>query len=351
MNNNRYKKYYKFILKSVVLSAAFLLLFVIIGTAWIWLTTRQKEVEFNNGSIVLRGTLLSPRFADKTPGIVFVHGSGQTSRKSMMLYAWIFAAKGYSALAYDKRGVGKSDGGITEWRDFSFNDLANDAAAAYRFLQSETSSDPDHIGFFGASQGGWVVSLAASRVDPPAFVIMVSASVSTVAEDRIYGREAQVRYSGFGEDAVNQAVELIKLDHQVTRSAQWYDSLLTKWNSYRTQSWFNDVYQDDTPLPINDPHRKWERTILDYDPQPYLENIKAPVLWIFGDPALDRFSPVKLSISRIEKAKDAGMPYQIIQINNVGHTIEPQDGNKIKTLLQIRIPLIRKIFQWLENQQ
>jgi hypothetical protein len=62
-----------------------------------------------------------------------------------MLYAWIFASQGYAALAYDKRGVGQSEGGSNEWDEFSVGDLASDAAAGYRYLQSLIEVDPERV--------------------------------------------------------------------------------------------------------------------------------------------------------------------------------------------------------------
>ena len=168
----------------IVLSIFAILALLALGAGWVWLSTEQEEVASQSGDITIRGTLLSPRFGREAPGVVLVHGSGQTSRNSTMLYAWIFASQGYAALAYDKRGVGRSEGGSNEWDEFSVGDLASDAAAGYRYLQSLIEVDPERVGFFGASQGAWVVSLAANRVDPPAFLVMVSASVSTIAEDR-----------------------------------------------------------------------------------------------------------------------------------------------------------------------
>ncbi len=322
----------------------------ILWCGWQWLSIHQENIEFKSGNLVIRGTLLSPRFSKKAPGVVLVHGSGQTSRKTTMLYAWIFASQGYAALSFDKRGVGKSDGGENEWREFSLDDLATDAAAGYRFLESRKNIDSQCIGYFGLSQGGWVVSLAANQFKSPAFLIMVSASVSTIAEDRIYGREVQIRHAGFAEDDIKIAIELIKLDHQVTRTGKDFDKLLATFERYREAAWFRDVYPDLLPLPINDVHREWERKILDFDPRPYLKNIKSPVLWIFGDPELDRFSPVKLSISRLKEAQSFGMPYQIIQIDKVGHTLELESGNNVQTFVQIRLPLIYKIFNWLNVQ-
>jgi len=111
----------------------------------VWLSTEQEEVAFQSGDITIRGTLLSPRFGREAPGVVLVHGSGQTSRNSTMLYAWIFASQGYAALAYDKRGVGQSEGGSNEWDEFSVGDLASDAAAGYRYLQSLIEVDPERV--------------------------------------------------------------------------------------------------------------------------------------------------------------------------------------------------------------
>ena len=138
------------IVKRIGLSVFAILALFAVGASWVWLSTMQEEVAFESGNITIRGTLLSPRFGSGAPGVVLVHGSGQTSRKSTMLYAWIFASQRYAALAYDKRGVGKSEGGSNEWSEFSLDDLASDAAAGYRYLQSRKTVDPKRVGFFGA---------------------------------------------------------------------------------------------------------------------------------------------------------------------------------------------------------
>jgi pimeloyl-ACP methyl ester carboxylesterase len=318
--------------------------------SWKLLSISQENIEFKSGNLVIRGTLVSPRFSKSLPAVVLVHGSGPTSRKSTILYAWIFASQGYAALSYDKRGVGKSDGGENEWQEFILDDLAADAAEGYRFLQSRSNIDSEHIGFFGASQGGWVVSIAASHVESPAFLIMASVSFSTIAEDRLHGREAQTRHEGFGEDAINQAIELLKLDHQVTRTGKEYEKLMAAFGQYHDSAWLKSIYPNLQPLPVDDVHREWERKILDFDPQPYLKKIKAPVLWIFGDPELDRFSPVNLSISRVKQAQTSGMPYKIIQIDKVSHTLKIDGSSEFRSFVQIKIPLLWKLFHWLDEQ-
>jgi len=83
----------------IVLSIFAILALLALGAGWVWLSTEKEEVAFQSGDITIRGTLLSPRFGREAPGVVLVHGSGQTSRNSTMLYAWIFASLGYAALA------------------------------------------------------------------------------------------------------------------------------------------------------------------------------------------------------------------------------------------------------------
>ena len=81
------------------------------------------------------------------------------------------------------------------------------------------------LGFSREVRGGWVVSLAATKVEAPAFITMVSPSVSTVAEDRVFQRAASVRHK-FGNTAAAEASDLIQQDHLVTRTGTGYENYL-----------------------------------------------------------------------------------------------------------------------------
>jgi hypothetical protein len=52
----------------------------------------------------------------------------------------------------------------------------------------------------------------------------------------------------------------------------------------------------------------------------------------------------------VEQAKASGMPYDIIQIDNVGHTLELVGDRDMQTLVQVRVPLIWRMFRWLDAQ-
>jgi len=316
---------------------------------WQWSSVVEDEVEFRSGDLVLKGTLRSPKWVDSAPAFVMVHGSGPVTRRTMVVYAWLYALKGYATLAYDKRGTGASQGDPHEWREFSFDDLAADAVAAYKFLQQQPRIDRNRVGFFGGSQGGWVVSLAATQVESPAFITMVSASVSTVAEDRVFQRQTRVRYLASEETAVSEATELILADHVVTRTGSGFEHYAELWDTFKNRAWFDEVYRDEALESVDSSSRQWEKTVLDFDPQPLLRKIDSPVLWLFGDPTLDRSVPVLLSVDRLSDEKDHGACYRIIQINDVGHTLEPEGDIGLFERLKIRFSLVRDIYRWIDD--
>jgi pimeloyl-ACP methyl ester carboxylesterase len=77
----------------------------------------------------------------------------------------LFVAHGVAVLAYDKRGVGQS-GGVYPGdlaSEETINTLAGDAAAAARFVAAQAGIDRSRVGFYGLSQGGWIIPQAAVR--------------------------------------------------------------------------------------------------------------------------------------------------------------------------------------------
>ena len=117
-----------------------------------------EPVKFSSGDATLVGTLFLPSKHGKHPAIVLFHGSGPQERDSERA-EW-FAGWDIAALAYDKRGVGKSTG---DFQKIPFPDLVEDGLAGIAFLKARSDIDPKRIGVWGLSQGGWLGPLAASR--------------------------------------------------------------------------------------------------------------------------------------------------------------------------------------------
>jgi alpha-beta hydrolase superfamily lysophospholipase len=109
-----------------------------------------------------------PADSHSHPAVVLFHGSGAQER-DLFTARW-FAEQGIAALAFDKRGVGKSTG---NFRTVPFMELCDDGLAAIDYLKSRKEIDAKRIGVWGLSQGGWLGPLAASRSPEVSFVIAV----------------------------------------------------------------------------------------------------------------------------------------------------------------------------------
>lgn len=146
---------------------------------------QQQEVEYVNGDVKLTGTLMLPLTSERKPAVVFIHGSGVSDRNNFwyLHQADYLARHGFVVLLPDKRGCGKSEG---TWHTASFDDFAGDVVAAVDYLSQQDQVDTGQIGILGISQGGWIAPLAAQQSPKIRFVISVSGSIATPAE--------QVRY-------------------------------------------------------------------------------------------------------------------------------------------------------------
>lgn len=158
------------------------------------LAVRQFEVRFPNGKTTLAGTLTIPPGGGAHPGVVYVSGSGATLREEAHWLDSLFISRGIAVLAYDKRGVGQSGGvypgdlASTE----TIATLAGDAAAAARFLAAQAGIDRSRVGFYGLSQGGWIIPQAVVRSGGVAsWALIESGPTVTQGESDAYANFAE----------------------------------------------------------------------------------------------------------------------------------------------------------------
>lgn len=155
----------------------------------------QSEVRFTNGEVPLAGLLLEPVSPGSHPAVVFIHGSGVSDR-DMLWYlqmADYLARREIVVLLPDKRGCGKSGG---QWHTSSFQDYAEDALAAVKYLRQLPSVDPRGVGLIGMSQGGWVAPLAAAQSDEVAFIVSYSGSAAPLRDTVCHELSCDIRDSG-----------------------------------------------------------------------------------------------------------------------------------------------------------
>jgi dienelactone hydrolase len=179
--------------------------------------------------------------------------------------------RGYATLCYDKRGVGDSTGdyvniGITGSEE-RFSLLASDMEAGVRFLRARPDIDARRVGLMGPSQAGWIIPIAAGRIDAAFMILLVGPTVSVGEE---------IYYSKFAEGTATPASEI--------------SPILAKYSGPRG-----------------------------FDPRPVLETLKVPGLWLLGD--ADRSIPTVETVAILDDLIKRGRPFTRIVYPGAGHNL------------------------------
>lgn len=153
----------------------------------------EEDTRFRSGSVLLKGTVLLPSGRGPHPAMVMVHGAGSGLRRLQRREAEAFAQAGIVTLIYDKRTEGYSASGLGSR---SYELLADDALAAVRTLRARAGVSPTMVGLWGLSEGAWVASLAASRSNTVAFLVLVGASGVPPAQQEAWRLENALRHEG-----------------------------------------------------------------------------------------------------------------------------------------------------------
>lgn len=309
-------------------------------------SVKDEAVKFASGKLTLSGTLVLPTGAGPHPAVVLFHGSGP-QRRDLSTAHW-FAEQGVAALAYDKRGVGESEG---DFRAVPFMDLCDDGLAGLSYLKSRKEIDAKRIGVWGLSQGGWLGPLAASRSKDVAFVIAVSGPGVPPGDQMIFYWANDLRDHGLPEADVLEASSLRREIWHYMETGQGYEKTKADLEAARTKPWFSQAsaQEDDSfrslpaPSELNKPVGRsilWFKHEAVYDPVPALRAIRVPALFLFGDK--DRLIPVEESVTVVKRvqALDPHHDFTIREFPNDDHGMHlvssdgdgPIDPEYLKTM-------------------
>lgn len=266
----------------------------------LYMQHRSVEIRSADGT-VLAGTLSLPRWTRRpVAAVVLVHGSGRLGREHLRGDVRRLVRAGYGVLAYDKRGVGASGGEYLQADPQGFEAvlrrLAEDAAAALEHARRSRGIDPERVGFFGASQAGWIIPLAGERLDPPPRfqVILSGAAVSTGVEDS---------YSRLTGDGIS--TPLLRDEEEIRRRVAAFDG------------------------PAG------------FDPAPLLRSQRIPTLWLLG--GRDESVPTFASLPVLESIRASGNDaHTTIVYPNADHGLRDRDSGR-------PAPIWDDLLPWLER--
>jgi hypothetical protein len=271
----------------------------------------SRDVDFTNGDVKLAGTLLLPSGKERHPAILFLHGSGPEGRWANRWLAQKFAESGFVALITDKRGVGQSTG---DWKAAGFDDLAGDAVAGIRLLQSLPEVDARKVGIYGHSQGGTIAPLVGVRAANLGFVIAAAAGGIDPAKMEEYSVGNSIGISSLPPKEAADASAFVHAIVDVAYRGAPRAELDAPAAKFKNRPWYFD------PPPADDFYWAFSRRIAGYDPERYWRQVKAPVLLLFGD--RDERVPPKDDADAITAALRAGRDANVTvkMFPNADHT-------------------------------
>ncbi|NIF04329.1 lysophospholipase [Chryseobacterium sp. Tr-659] len=276
----------------------------------------EEEIKFTNAGISLAGVLFKPKKSEKPiPYVILVHRSGWEDRNTPWYHslAYILASKGIGVLLYDKRGTGKSTGNFSS---ADFNDLADDAVSAFNYIKGRKDLNYAKIGFLGASQGGWIVPLAANKVSNCGFAILIVGPAVSLYEQDINRVQYTLTDEGYSKESIDSALHYSRLFFKYIQSNNIKDWEVLKAyaSKIKDEKWID--YLDIPQSQTGDDIVWWRRN--KYDPKEALSKIKCPVLSVFGEK--DVLVPPAENKNKMETyLKNSGKEYKIVTIKDCGH--------------------------------
>ncbi|HEX5704365.1 MAG TPA: alpha/beta hydrolase [Pyrinomonadaceae bacterium] len=295
---------------------------------------KQEEVTFRNGDTTLAGTLITPASKGPHPAIVFVHGGGAATRRGFLTWAMLFARHGIAALAYDKRGTGKSTG---DFRTSRYEDLAGDVLAGVRLLKSRADIRLKDIGLLGTSQGPWVMGIAATSEKDLAFLVTSSGGPITPALQETYRRLWLVRDAGHSAEEIKQAEEVLGKYFPYLRSNGKEGAIEVSrlWQAHKDKPWFKLL-----DLPASDPTvgewpaaRRSFAAELFFDPVVHYRQLRLPILALLGEadkvvPAQETIAVFKRTLPEMGKGQ---LTIEVFPGANHDFTLPPAPGDIPRT--------------------
>jgi dienelactone hydrolase len=228
--------------------------------------------------------------------VVLTHGSGRTGRNGfyghIRFLAEAYAQRGIAALIYDKRGTGTSAG---DWERANLDDLADDAAAALRFLAGRADIRADRLGLSGSSQATWIIPMAATRFPSVRILQIRSGSAPMLVEESERMRLArQMRSDGFPQSEIDQAMRIRSMMDDYARTGQDWDRLAAAAEAVKDTLWMSNYIGG---LPARDaPDWPWLREVFGYDVSADLAQYRGSIQVLYSekDELLDSAEPMAL---------------------------------------------------------
>jgi pimeloyl-ACP methyl ester carboxylesterase len=238
--------------------------------------TEEESIHIKHDTISLFGTITYPNTKPPYPLVIFVPGAGEQFRGRMFdEYIKILPYFGIAVLRYDKRGSGESTG---DRLSSTFTDFADDLLAVIEKAKSIKKIDAQKIGLLGFDQASYVMPIALSKNKDIQFMVMVSGAVVSLEEQEYHATQLRMKADGYGVEAIQEALHYQRKMFQYLRGEIDSVSLQNASEELKPKPWADYVTLFDNKFFMD-----WWRKTHTFTPAPYLNDIKVPILAIYGE--------------------------------------------------------------------
>ena len=257
---------------------------------------KKSTFFIKNGNIQLLAAYYLPEDLTKIKGgIVISHGSAPSTHEDVTYFTKLATKLNMAILTYDKRGAGLSSGTYEPFSvkrsELWFDLIASDLQACFEWLRKRPELKHAKIGFFGGSQAGWIMPLAASKLEGVDFIIIGEGVAVSAGEEAFH--------SNLTGDGSGEGLSISEADKKLKT--------------------FNGE--------------------LGFDPRPILKNLNTRILWFFG--TKDDVIPVNASIEVLNDMNNKN--YEIIILPNGDHNFRNVETGQRYDLTKYIEPWLKQI--------
>ena len=265
---------------------------------------RQWTVTFPGGSpdVVLSGSVTAPKGKKKVPGVILLSGSGPHNRDGEQFYHKTFQVladeltrRGFAVLRYDERGVGASTG---RYSGTTIEEFAQDAKAAVRKLRSDKRLKVKDVYLIGHSQGSLEAHIVAAQDPSVAGVVLLAGVGLSGVESSKAQYRALLKARGITEEQASQDLMMYDKSYEIVGQAPDSASAVAHLREWHKEIELASHYSQMYIAPFVD---TWRFQFLHFDPAPYLQRIRVPVLFVGGD------KDSQISVEKESEAIRAGL--------------------------------------------
>lgn len=241
------------------------LIAIIVYTNDFAMTINEDTVKFKDRRISIEYS--EPKSSQKKPGLIlFIHGDGPVNKNSDEGYypAWeTLAEENIISVSWDKPGVGNSTG---NWLEQDMEDRKDEAERVLKWALDTFDVDPNRVGVWGASQGGWVITKLLNNNTDIKFAIGVAPAVNWMRQGK-FNTVSEMEYEGYSSKEINKRL-----------------SIESKVNDYLNQNDYQGYLNSKLEQDIIEKDR-WDfiRKNMGLDNTKELAKIKKPYYLIVGD--------------------------------------------------------------------